>query len=30
LKKTAEFNSLPALPYAFVRERAGKEVGTKG
>ena len=30
LKKTAEFNSLPALPYAFVREKAGKEVGSKG
>ena len=30
LKKTAEFNSLPALPYAFVREKAGKEVGIKG
>jgi tetratricopeptide (TPR) repeat protein len=30
LKKTAEFNSLPALPYAFVREKAQKEAGAKG
>jgi tetratricopeptide (TPR) repeat protein len=30
LKKTAEFNPLPALPYAFVREKARKEAGTKG
>jgi tetratricopeptide (TPR) repeat protein len=27
LKKAAEFNSLPALNYAFVREKARKEVG---
>jgi len=27
LKKTAEFNPLPALPYAFVREKVTKEVG---
>ena len=27
LKKTVEFNPLPSLPYAFVREKAGKEVG---
>jgi lipopolysaccharide biosynthesis regulator YciM len=30
LKKTVEFNPLPALPYAFVREKAQKEAGTKG
>ena len=30
LKKTAEFNPLPALPYAFVREKARKEAGSKG
>ena len=27
LKKTADFNSLPALPYAFVRVKAQKEAG---
>jgi tetratricopeptide (TPR) repeat protein len=27
LKKTANFNSLPALPYAFVRVKAQKEAG---
>jgi len=30
LKKAAEFNSLPALPYAFVRAKAQKEAGAKG
>ena len=27
LKKTADFNSLPALPYAFIRVKAQKEAG---
>ena len=27
LKKAAEFNSLPALNYAFIREKARKEAG---
>jgi hypothetical protein len=27
LKKAAEFNSLPALNYAFIREKAQKEAG---
>ena len=30
LKKAAEFNSLPALPYAFIRAKAQKEAGAKG
>jgi tetratricopeptide (TPR) repeat protein len=30
LRKTVDFNPLPSLPYAFVREKAQKEVGTKG
>jgi tetratricopeptide (TPR) repeat protein len=30
LKKTAEFNPLPALPYAFIRAKAQKETGAKG
>lgn len=30
LKKAAEFNSLPALPYAFIRAKAQKEAGQKG
>jgi tetratricopeptide (TPR) repeat protein len=30
LKKTVEFNPLPSLPYAFVREKARKEAGNKG
>ena len=29
LKKTGEFNPLPALPYAFVRAKAQKETGAK-
>jgi hypothetical protein len=27
LKKAADFNSLPALNYAFIREKAQKEAG---
>ncbi len=30
LKRAAEFNSLPALPYAFIRAKAVKEAGAKG
>jgi tetratricopeptide (TPR) repeat protein len=30
LKKTVEFNPLPALPFAFIRVKAQKEAGTKG
>jgi tetratricopeptide (TPR) repeat protein len=30
LKKAAEFNSLPALPYAFIRTKVQKETGMKG
>jgi tetratricopeptide (TPR) repeat protein len=30
LKKTVDFNPLPALPFAFVREKAQKEGGSKG
>jgi lipopolysaccharide biosynthesis regulator YciM len=29
LKRAADFNSLPALPYAFVRSKAQKEAGQK-